>query len=666
MDGTRGILGIDAGGTFTDLAFLANGKIVEARVKVPTRHDDLAATIGEGIDLILREVDAWRIGDVHLASTLATNATVENKTVPSGLILIGYDEEDIKKAVDRNLFGPAEVESVPGGHDEKGNEKEPLDEAKVIESSDALLEKNVEGIAISGYFSVRNPTHEIRAKELLKLRHPNISITCGHELASELDAFKRAATAAINAGLIPIIIKLLEAVKNVMHGLGINASLSVVKGDGSLVSAEWAESHPVETVVSGPAASAMGARFLAGVKKSERPSWIVDIGGTTTDIICLDKHGNPVLKNEGASIGGHEILVKTIDIRTFGLGGDSRIVRTKDGSLKIGPRRVIPLAVAASEEPSVVNMLREIETSPSGREPVIVFPGKGKCSGMPAEERIMKKLAKGPATLEYLAHGEKIGVVHSIGQIIDKMDERGAAVIAAFTPTDALTVLRRLDKWDNQASSIGAGILASSHANAAEAEAFCLDVCEAVSRNIAWEVFRKALCDDGLISKNSEYDSHLKIGLRSRELETGPGITLHLNGNMIGVGAPAWAFMERAASMLSEKAALPEDAPVGGAVGAAVGTFFMRHVLLITPLVKTGGFRVHLPNGIKDFDDLEKAASDSVNFMIPWLKSMAAEAGGTAPEIEWTRKDEVAIISGGARSIHLWTRIMFNVEDGGA
>jgi hypothetical protein len=224
--------------------------------------------------------------------------------------------------------------------------------------------------------------------------------------------------------------------------------------------------------------------------------------------------------------------------------------------------------------------------------------------------------------------------------------------------------LNKLDKWDNQASLIGAEILSSSHANVTGPEEFCLDVCETVSRNIAWEVFRKALRDGGLMSKNSEDDGYLKIGLRSNEPESGPGITLRLNGSIIGVGAPAWAFMSRAASMLSEEAALPEDAPVGGAVGAAIGTFFMRHVLLITPLVKTGGFRVHLPNGIRDFDDLETSVSDSVNFMIPWLESLAVEAGGTAPEIKWTRKDEVAIISGGARSIHLWTRIMFNVEEG--
>jgi N-methylhydantoinase A/oxoprolinase/acetone carboxylase beta subunit len=665
MNKTKGILGIDAGGTFTDLIFLPGDRTaVGACVKVQTRHDDLLSTIEEGIALILKQVDGHLIGDVHLASTLATNATVENKMAPAGLLLIGYEERDILQAKEKNLFGSAstEIASVVGGHDEKGNERMPLDEEGVAAALDWFLQKGVEGIAISGYFSVRNPTHEITARDLIRRHKPGMSVTCGHELASELDAFKRATTAAINAGLIPIVMKLLKAVKSVLAKLGVDAPLSVVRGDGSLVSADWAESHPVETVVSGPSASAMGARFLAAAGETGRASWVVDIGGTTTDIIRLDEVGNPSVKNDGADIGGHKILIKTIDIRTFGLGGDSRVVRQRDGKLQIGPRRVVPLAAAVVAFPGTDELLDELERGkPSGREPLIILPGRDTPPENALEERVASKLRDGHSTLERLGEGESIGVAHSMGQLVDKLDERGLVKIAAFTPTDALVALNKLDRWESGASLIGARILASHPARPVGEEGFCREVCEAVSKRIAREIFVKALDNVGYSGAADGADL-LELGLR--RTTAGPDVSLRLNGNVIGVGAPAWAFMPEAAAMLGESAIQPGNSAVAGAVGAAVGTFFLHHTLLITPLLATGGFRVHLPDGIRDFGELEEAVSVSVEFMIPWLKDLATLAGGAFPEIEWTRRDEIARVSGGTRSIHLWTQILFSVRDG--
>jgi N-methylhydantoinase A/oxoprolinase/acetone carboxylase beta subunit len=611
----------------------------------------------------LRQVSPGDIGGVHLASTLATNATVENKAVPSGLLLIGYDTRDVEESIKQNRFGTAAVESIPGGHDEKGNEKEPLDEERVLEATRSLLTKNTRGIAISGYFSVRNPTHEIRAQKAITQTYPDISVTCGHELASELDAFKRATTAAINAGLIPILSELLKAVKNVLKRFGINAPLSIIKGDGSLVNTEWAESHPVETVVSGPAASAMGARFLAEVKKSDRCSWVVDVGGTTTDIICLDKIGNPLIRNDGANIGGHRILTKTIDIRTIGLGGDSRVRRTTDGAILIGPRRVIPNAVAASQDSGVENLLHGIENSRiPNAEPLLVFPGKQGEPENSIEEIILKKLEHGPSSLEHLMDGETSEVTYSMVDSIDSMDGRGLVKISSFTPTDALIAMGKLDGWHKEASLAGARILAKNRSVPFDWQTLCEKTCVKVSEMIAGEVFKKALLTIGVKSEAADSEV-LDLGITTRPIETAPGILLRLNGNMIGVGAPAWAFMPEAANILGETAKMPENASVGGAVGAAVGSFFMSHSLLVTPLVRRGGYRVHLPDGIKDYKSLDSAVSESIEFMMPWLEARAVTAGGHSPKIEWSRHDEVAVINNGAMSLHLWTRVAFNVRE---
>lgn len=663
MNKKKGILGIDAGGTFTDLAFLGKEDLrVVARVKVPTRHDDLPSTIEEGISLILREIDGGWIEDVHLASTLATNATVENRMAAAGLLLIGYDEGDVSAAVRAGRFGDVLVESVPGGHDIKGNESMSLDERRLLRACESLLDRGVSGIAVSGYFSVRNPSHEIRARELILERFPGLSVTCGHELASDLDAFKRATTASVNAGLIPILMRLLEAVKGVLKKRGIKAPLSVIKGDGALVSDEWAARHPVETVVSGPAASAMGARLLAGGKRNGRASWIVDIGGTTTDIIGLDKFGNPLLKGDGADIGGHRILVKTIDIRTFGLGGDSRVTRLKDGELQIGPRRVIPLAVASETDARVLSLVEEmLHGRRHHHEPVIFMPGSEKNAANPFEEGLIAKLASGPATLETLSEGKSLGTAHAIVQNLERYEERGIFSLSSFTPTDALLALGRLDKWPSEASIAGARIFALM-AGYADYAVFCEEVCERVSSLASGEVFRKAMESSKRLPGGKLDDDLLKVALRSVQPEDIPAIGLKLNADLIGVGAPAWAFVDISARMLGETAILPEDASVAGAIGAAAGTFFMHHSILITPL-KSGEFRVHLPSGIADFEELEAAVERSVAFMEPWLERLAREAGSMKAGISWERQDEIARISGGTQEVLLWSRILFTVRE---
>ena len=199
--------------------------------------------------------------------------------------------------------------------------------------------------AVSSFFSVRNPAHELAARELIR-EITGLPVTCGHELTSKLDAPRRALTTALNARLIPQLQHLIRAVEGLMREKGIAAPLMVVKGDGSLVSAEFALNRPVETILSGPAASVVGARHLSG----EGDVLVSDMGGTTTDVALL-RDGRPILDRNGATVGGWKTMVEAVAVHTFGLGGDSEI-RREGNRLEVGPRRLVPLSLLAREHPA--------------------------------------------------------------------------------------------------------------------------------------------------------------------------------------------------------------------------------------------------------------------------------------------------------------------------
>ena len=187
------------------------------------------------------------------------------------------------------------------------------------------------------YASVRNPEHELmvkrRAIELLGL-----PVVCGHEMTGALGYYERTVTTVLNARLLPLIHQLLDDMKRVMDRMGITAPLMVVRGDGSLMRSDYAADRPVETILSGPAASVAGARFLSGCENGI----VVDMGGTTTDIAGL-RHGDCAVSEEGAILSGWRTRVRALEIFTFGLGGDSEIVVSDKGDVQIGPRRVVPL-----------------------------------------------------------------------------------------------------------------------------------------------------------------------------------------------------------------------------------------------------------------------------------------------------------------------------------
>lgn len=322
------VLGIDTGGTYTDGVIVERetGRVLQT-AKALTTQDEL--TVGMENCMRALPFDQWeQIGMVGLSTTLATNAIVEKKGCRVGLLLLG--------ARPKGSLPAEECIELGARVDIRGGVRERLDETE-LHAALLHLRGRCDAVAVSGYASVRNPEQEKQAacaaETLL-----GVPVVCGHELTGKLGFYERTVTAVLNARLIPVIQKLITTVHWVMNRFAINAPVMIVRGDGSLMRADYAMERPVETVLSGPAASVIGARFLSG----RQDCAVVDMGGTTTDVACL-RGGVCEISDEGAILAGWKTRVRALQICTFGLGGDSRIAVDADGTVKIGPERIVPL-----------------------------------------------------------------------------------------------------------------------------------------------------------------------------------------------------------------------------------------------------------------------------------------------------------------------------------
>ncbi|HAJ85013.1 MAG TPA: hydantoinase, partial [Rhodobacteraceae bacterium] len=238
---------------------------------------------------------------------------------------------------------------LSGGHDHSGTEVAPLD---TVALSDWLSQdQEVSAFAVAAQFATRNPAHEQRAAEMIA------QITCrpvsaSHHLSSKLNGPKRALTALLNARLIGLTHKLIGRAENVLQDIGITVPLMVVRGDGALISSAMAKERPIETILSGPAASIVGACWMTGLDHA----LVSDIGGTTTDI-ALVRNGRPEIDPAGAQVGPYRTMVEAVAMRTSGLGGDSEVhinLQGLSGRVSLGPKRVLPISLIAHESPEVV------------------------------------------------------------------------------------------------------------------------------------------------------------------------------------------------------------------------------------------------------------------------------------------------------------------------
>ncbi len=647
------LLGIDTGGTYTDAVLYDQAEGVIASAKSLTTRHDLSLGVASAVSAVLSDradVVAQDIALVSLSTTLATNAVVEGHTSPVCLILIGYEESALDRAELRSAVGTDPVAFVAGGHHPSGEPQAALDMAAVEEVIVEQKER-VAAFAVAGYFAVRNPAHEKAVREAI-WRLCDRPVTCAHELSSNLDAPRRALTALLNARLIPLIHKLILAVRGMLSGQGIAAPLMVVKGDGSLVSADWALERPVETILSGPAASVVGARDLAG----EGDVVVVDMGGTTSDIAWL-AGGRPVLNRDGARVGGWRTMVEAIAVTTVGLGGDSEVHWDQDRRLRLGPRRLMPISLLAMEHPAVQSILESQLAAPSPRDHDgrfglrLAMPDMAPNSLSRLEHEIWQALEEGPLPLSRLI--ESPAMRRPLYRLVD----RGLVMVAGFTPSDACHVLGRLAGWSEEAARLGACVMARlAAANGAwrlgwefgDEREFCRLVVGRVVVQSAQALVSAGLSEDRFDAADQRSLAALvekSLGADNGQDDGLVGVDFRLKRPLVAIGAPVGSYYPAVAEALGTALVIPPHAEVTNAVGAVASGVIQRASVLITQ-PEPGRYRVHGDLGPKDHASLETAEQEAALEARQRAEEMARAVGAKTIETVVDHQTSAAVVDG--------------------
>ena len=624
------LLGVDTGGTYTDAVLIRDEKEVIASAKSLTTRHDLAIGVGGAIRAVLDQsgVAPTDVSLASLSTTLATNALVEGQGGRVALIYIGFKQDDLERhGLAEALKGdPALI--MGGGHTHAGSEAAPLD-LETLEAFLASEAAGVTGFAVAGLFATRNPAHELEVARIINER-TGAPVTCSHQLSAKLNGPKRAVTAVLNARLIGMIDRLIGRAQETLVDLGIHAQMMVVRGDGALMSAEQARERPIETILSGPAASIVGARWMTGAENA----LVSDIGGTTTDVALL-RDGKPAIDPAGARVGEFRTMVEAVAMRTSGLGGDSQVHLNSQGlsgGLTLGPRRVVPASLIAKEAPEIVHdaldaQLRQPTTGDYDGQFVRAVPGVPSAGLSEREATLLERIGR---------------QVHPMGKILrtrleqgalKKLVDRGLVQVSGITPSDASHVLGRVDAWDRDAAEKALTLFArrrvgSGDQVAATPEELAQMIIDQLTEQTSLTLLESAFAeeDQDFGVPGADLARHV---LMQRALANHRGLLAldaGLNVDVVGLGASAPSYYPAVGERLHCRMILPQHAGVANAIGAVVGRVSMRRSGTVTSPAE-GRYRVHLDTGPEDFTEADTALAMLENLLSQEARQ-AAEAAG--------------------------------------
>jgi N-methylhydantoinase A len=377
-------IGVDAGGTFTD-AIVWNVDTGDwASVKVLSTADDPAEAFVAAVRRLLEEqaIAVDEVGYVVHGTTVATNAVIEGKLARTALVTnagfrdileiarqVRANPYDVFAEKPRPLVPRERCHEVTGRVAADGSELTPLDEEGGRAVAGAIADQGVDAVAVCLLHAYRNPEHERRLGALLRKALPGIPVTLSHEVAAEFREYPRACTAAVNAGLVPLVGRYLRRIQEALERAGIDAELRAMQSNGGVLSFQLARARPVYLLESGPAAGVIGTAYL-GVRADAPDLISFDMGGTTAKL-GLVRAGQPQMTAEfevgkdanqarewfpGAT--GYPILVPAVDLVEVGAGGGSIAWVDSGGKLRVGPR-----SAGASPGPACYGF--------GGREPTI-------------------------------------------------------------------------------------------------------------------------------------------------------------------------------------------------------------------------------------------------------------------------------------------------------
>ena len=339
------IIGVDVGGTFTDLIQLDSDGGGLRIAKTPTTADNQA--FGVLAAMAEAEVDLSQVDLIVHGTTTTTNAVLERKLSRTGLITTaGFrDVLELGRRTRPQAYGmkgqfipiiPRDLRlEVPERMDAAGEVVVPLDEDAVAAATEVLLERGCEALVIHFLHAYANPAHELRAAEIAARLWPNDFITTGHSLLSETREFERGVTAAVNASVQPLLERYVARLRKELGGKGYRGDVLVMNGNGGMISSQLVSREAAKTVMSGPASGVMAAAYTGRVA-GETNLLTYDMGGTSTDV-ALIRDGNPSVSNEIEVEYAMPIHVPMVDVRTVGAGGGSIAHVNLAGLLEIGP-----------------------------------------------------------------------------------------------------------------------------------------------------------------------------------------------------------------------------------------------------------------------------------------------------------------------------------------
>ncbi|AWG44795.1 hydantoin utilization protein A (plasmid) [Priestia filamentosa] len=345
----RYMVGVDVGGTFTDVTLVDSDKGSIKNHKVPSTPKDPSHAIMTGIEQIL-EMNSIPFNEVeYLAhgTTVATNALIERKGAKTALIVTkGFrDLLEIARQTRPHLYDlfkekPETV--IPGDLrfevEERlyadGSVRTPININELRKVIEHLKEKEVTSIAVCFLFSFNNPIHEKVAVEEIKRLFPEVYVSASHQIVPEFREYPRISTTSLNAYLGPVMKTYMENFQNSVHSVGIPVDPYITQSNGGIISIQESVSSPVRTAVSGPAAGIVAASHLSELT-DYRNLITFDMGGTSADFSLIE-NGEPKVSME-REVEGFPARIQMLDIYTYGAGGGSIAWIDAGGALKVGP-----------------------------------------------------------------------------------------------------------------------------------------------------------------------------------------------------------------------------------------------------------------------------------------------------------------------------------------